>query len=253
MHKAIIVLLFFVWGCCPRALFKPQEAQPPPLAATFSIVAYDPATGELGIVVASRLVSVGAVVPWAEAGVGAVATQSLANTSYGPSGLELLKQGVAPQQTLEQLLKGDDEPDVRQVGIIDAHGHAASFTGKQCLAWAGHKVGRHYAVQGNILTGPQVLDAMAEAFDIAEGDLGDRMLAALAAGEAAGGDKRGKQAAAMLIVRKDGGYGGFNDRYRDLRVDDHENPVAELIRIYAIHKKIFPPPRARLRDPSDIR
>ena len=144
---------------------------------------------------------------------------------------------------LQKLLSADKNRDRRQVGIVDAKGRAATFTGRQCSAWAGGKTGEHYCVQGNILAGPGVIDAMATAFEKATGDLGERMIAALLAGQKAGGDKRGKQSAALYIVRKGAGYGGFNDRYRDLRVDDHTQPIRELLRIYRLHKRIFAPPR----------
>ncbi len=213
-----------------------------PPVATFSIVARDTATGELGIAVQSKFVAVGSVVPWAKAGVGAVATQSWANTRYGPVGLELLNQGASAKKTIEILTKADRHRNRRQVGVISIDGNASTFTGTKCLAWAGGKTGKNYAAQGNILTGPEVVDAMAEAFEKAEGDLGERLIAALRAGQKAGGDKRGRQSAVLLVVRKGWGYSGLNDRYRDLRVDDHPTPIEELARVYAIHKKIFPPP-----------
>ena len=213
-----------------------------PPVATFSIVARDTATGELGIAVQSKFVAVGSVVPWAKAGVGAVATQSWANTRYGPVGLELLNQGASAKKTIEILTEADPHRARRQVGVISIDGNASTFTGTKCLAWAGGKTGKNYAAQGNILAGPEVVDAMAEAFEKAEGDLGERLIAALRAGQKAGGDKRGRQSAALLIVRKGWGYSGLNDRYRDLRVDDSPTPIEELARVYAIHKKVFPPP-----------
>ena len=216
------------------------ESPVAPNIATFSIVAYDPETEEWGVAVQSKFVAVGAVVPVAKAGVGAIATQAFANTTYGPKGLELLGKGKSAQETLELLVKDDPRRERRQVGIVDAKGGTATFTGEKCLAWAGGREGKHYVVQGNILAGKGVVDAMAETFEKTEGDLGNRLLAALAAGQRAGGDRRGRQSAALLIVKKNGGYAGYNDRYRDLRVDDHAEPIKELQRIYALHKKVFP-------------
>jgi uncharacterized Ntn-hydrolase superfamily protein len=196
-------------------------------------VAYDPDKKEWGIAVASRVLAVGAVVPWAKAGAGAVATQSYANTTYGPRGLELLAEGKSAEEVIKLLTDADDRKAVRQVGIVDAKGEAATFTGEKCLAWAGGKTGKHYTCQGNILTGPEVVEAMAKAFEESKGPLAWRLVTALEAGEKAGGDKRGKQSAAVYVVREKGGYGGYNDRAVDLRVDDHEKPVEELARILA--------------------
>ncbi len=204
------------------------------LTGTFSIVAFDPKTGDLGVAVASKFLAVGSVVPYAQAGVGAIATQSFANTTFGPKGLALLKKGLTPSQVLKQLLANDKDRELRQVGIVDAKGRAAAFTGKKCLPWAGHIVGKGFAVQGNILAGEQVVKAMAKAFQETQGELAERLMAALEAGEQAGGDARGKQSAAILVVRKRAGYGGFDDRYIDLRVDDHPEPVKELRRILTI-------------------
>ena len=209
------------------------------MIATFSIVAYDPAHGDLGIAVQSKFLAVGAVVPWAQAGVGAIATQSYANTSYGPEALQLLAAGLSAEETLARLLAADEDRELRQVGIVDAQGRAAAFTGAECLAWAGHRVGPHYACQGNILVSEATVEAMASTFETASGPLADRLLAALAAGQAAGGDRRGQQSAALLVVREHGGYGGFNDRYLDLRVDDHPQPIAELQRLLDLHKLYF--------------
>lgn len=210
--------------------------------STFSIVAYDPKTGELGVAVQSKFLSVGAVVPWAKAGVGAIATQSYANTTYGPEGLQLMARGLDPGQVLEQLTTADPERELRQVGAVDARGRAAAFTGKKCLPWAGHVVGENFACQGNILASRRVVEDMARIFMEAEGPLAERLLAALEAGQAAGGDRRGQQSAALLVVREKGGYGGFNDRYIDLRVDDHPHPIDELKRIYELHQLYFSPP-----------
>ncbi len=208
-----------------------QPLQP---TSTFSIVAFDPKTGDLGVAVASKFLAVGSVVPYAKAGVGAIATQSFANTTFGPKGLELLRKGLTPSQVLKQLLASDKDREFRQVGIVDAKGRAAAFTGKKCLPWAGHIVGKGFAVQGNILAGEQVVKAMAKAFQETQGELAERLMAALEAGEQAGGDARGKQSAAILVVRKGAGYGGFDDRYIDLRVDDHPEPIKELRRILNI-------------------
>jgi uncharacterized Ntn-hydrolase superfamily protein len=202
-----------------------------PTSGTFSIVAFDPKTGDLGVAVASRVLAVGAVVPYAQAGVGAIATQAFANTTYGPKGLALLRKGLTPEQVLKRLLAEDKDREHRQVGIVDAKGRAIAFTGKKCLPLAGHLVGKGYAVQGNILAGEQVVKAMAQAFESTKGELAERLMAALEAGESAGGDARGKQSAALLVVRKGGGYGGFDDRYIDLRVDDNPEPVKELRRL----------------------
>jgi len=213
--------------------------------ATFSIVAADPKSGDLGVAVASRFLAVGAVVPWAEAGVGAIATQSFANVAYGPDGLAALRAGKSAAETVAALTAADAGRDRRQVGLVDAGGRPATFTGATCFAWARGRTGDHWAAQGNILAGPEVLAAMGKAFEAArasgEGELAEWLLAALRAGEAAGGDKRGKQSAALLVVRRKGGYGGGNDRYVDLRVDDHADPVAELARILKLHRKVFPP------------
>jgi uncharacterized Ntn-hydrolase superfamily protein len=210
-----------------------------PVVATFSIVARDPETGELGVAVQSKFIAVGAVVPWAKAGVGAIATQSYANTTYGPRGLELLAKGAAPEDVLKELTSDDPLRERRQAGIVDAKGKSATFTGKECMAWAGGAAEENVCVQGNILAGEAVTAGMLKAFKESKGDLGDRLIAALGAGQDAGGDSRGKQSAALLIVREGWGYGGFNDRYRDLRVDDHPEPIAELKRVYDLHRAIF--------------
>ena len=199
--------------------------------ATFSIVGRDPATGELGVAVASRFFAVGTVVPWARAGAGAVATQSFANTTYGPRGLDLLARGATAKETLELLLRGDPDREKRQVGIVAADGSSATYTGKGCNAWAGGRSGPGYAAQGNILAGEAVVAAMEEAFLATKGNLAERLFAALAAGDSKGGDARGRQSAAILVVKDGAGYGGYTDRAIDLRVDDHPNPFAELRRL----------------------
>jgi len=211
--------------------------------STFSIVAFDPKNGDLGVAVQSKFLAAGAVVPWAKAKVGAIATQSWANTSYGPKGLELLSLGLSAPEVVEILIAEDEGRDLRQVGIVDAQGRAAAYTGKGCFEWAGHVIGPGYACQGNILAGPRVVEAMAEAFERNEGELAHRLVAALEAGQAAGGDRRGQQSAALLVVREKGGYGGFNDRYVDLRVDDHPEPIKELKRLLSLYELYFFKPR----------
>ena len=213
-----------------------------PVVATFSIVAYDPDTKELGVAVQSKFIAVGSVVPWAKAGVGAVATQSYANTTYGPKALDLMSQGVEPEKVMSLLTDIDRKAADRQVGLVDAKGRSATFTGDRCNAWAGGIKGENFACQGNILAGEDVVKNMAKSFQESKGDLGERLIAALAAGQEAGGDSRGMQSAALLIVRDGWGYGGFNDRYRDLRVDDHAEPIKELKRVYDLHREIFPKP-----------
>jgi len=201
---------------------------------TFSIVACDPANGDLGIAVASKFPAVGAVVPWARAGVGAVATQSWANTDFGPEGLQLMGSGLPAAAALDAVLEPDDDREERQVGFVDAGGGAASFTGANCMNWAGGVTGDGFAAQGNILAGEGVVAALASTFTVTEGDLCDRLLAALLAGDRAGGDRRGKQSAALLVVRAGGGYEGRNDRYIDLRVDDHREAPTELARLFTV-------------------
>jgi len=201
---------------------------------TFSIVGFDTETKDLGVAVASKFIAVGALVPWAEANVGAIATQALANISYGPRGLELLRRGYSAKKVLQILISDDPQREERQVGIVDSKGEAAAFTGSKCYPYAGHIIGENYAVQGNILTGPEVLEEMAKAFEQTKGELVDKLLAALEAGDKAGGDRRGKQSAAIIVVREKGGYGGYTDRYVDLRVDDHPEPVQELKRLFKI-------------------
>src|SRR5437868_8478169 len=214
---------------------------------TLSIVGRDPQTGELGIAVQSKFLAVGAVVPWAKAGVGAIATQAWANTSYGPRGLELLANGLPAAETIAQLTNEDEGRASRQVGIIGASGEPATYTGDECFPWAGGHTGEHYTCQGNILVGEDTVLAMARTFEQVTGALCDRLVAALAAGQAAGGDSRGQQSAALLVVRAGGGYGGFNDRSIDLRADDRPQPIEELQRILQLHKLyLFPP------DPADI-
>ena len=201
------------------------------LISTFSIVAADPDAEELGIAVASRFFSVGSVVPWAKANVGAVATQSFSNTSFGWRGLELLEKGATPEEVMEILLRNDDDPDRRQVGIVSSDGKSSTYTGIKCLPWAGGRSGPNYAIQGNILAGESVVTAMEKTFLETKGTLAERLYAALLAGDEQGGDARGKQSAALLIVKESAGYGGYTDRAIDIRVDDHSQPFKELGRL----------------------
>jgi uncharacterized Ntn-hydrolase superfamily protein len=216
---------------------------------TFSIVAYDPDEGAWGVAVASKFLAAAAVVSWARAGAGAVATQAYAKVSFGPNGLGMLASGKSAQETLDRLLEGDPGQATRQIGLVDVRGGAAAHTGVDCTAWAGHRIGVGFACQGNILTGPEVLEAMAETFMTAPGELADRLLAALDAGDRAGGDRRGKQAAGLLVVRADGGYGGDNDRYLDLRVDDDPAPITKLAHLVKLHHLFFGEPRPEDRLP----
>lgn len=206
------------------------------LVATYSIAAYDPTNGDLGVAVQSRFLAVGAVVPWARTGVGAIATQAWANTSFGPDGLRLLEGGAGAQDALDTVVAADEGREHRQLGIVDARGNAATYTGSACHDWAGGRTGPGYAAQGNILVSRATVDALAETFEATSGPLAGRLIAALAAGQAAGGDSRGMQSAAILVVREHGGYNGFNDRYMDLRVDDHPSPIEELRRLMGLHQ-----------------
>ncbi|CAM3554372.1 DUF1028 domain-containing protein [Aeromicrobium ponti] len=211
---------------------------------TFSIVGFDPKEKEWGIAVQSKFLGVGAVVPFAKAGVGAVATQSYANTSYGPRALQLMEEGKTAEEALEIITKDDPEKELRQVGLLDAMGNPATFTGEGCYNWAGGMTGPHFAAQGNILVDEKTVQAMGQTFISTEGSLAERLLASLNAGQSAGGDSRGQQSAALLVVKEAGGYGGFNDRYIDLRVDDHPEPITELIRIYHLQQLYFAPSKA---------
>lgn len=204
-----------------------------PPVATFSIVAIDPANGDLGVTVASRYFSVGSVVPWAEAGVGAVATQANVNVGYGPRAIELLKQGLTAPQVLKKLQAEDtfDGKDGRQIAIIDAKGNIAAYTGPVAQKWAGDKQGKTWSAQGNILVGEQVVEAMGRAFESTQGELAEKLFAALKAGDDAGGDSRGRQSASLLVVRKQGGRNTNNDRYIFINADDHPEPVKELRRL----------------------
>lgn len=204
---------------------------------TFSIVAYDSVTHELGVAVQSKAFSVGPAVAWAEADIGAIATQATTNESFGPRGLDLLRAGLESEQVLSLLLDADPGREDRQIGIIDACGHGVNFTGSRCLVWAGGKTGQGYACQGNILASEDVVTAMAEAFENTEGELAERLLQALVAAQAAGGDRRGMQSAALLVVRPSEMHPEYRHRYVDLRVEDHTDPINELIRVYRIHEK----------------
>ncbi|MFC3041143.1 DUF1028 domain-containing protein [Virgibacillus xinjiangensis] len=206
---------------------------------TFSIAGYDPQTKELGVAVQSKFIGVGSVVPWAEAGVGAIATQAFANPAYGPEGLALLKEGKTAQEAIDLLIERDEGREDRQVGIVDALGRAATFTGGKCFNWAGGITGEHYAAQGNILVNEETVKAMGDTFENTSRPLAERLLLALEAGQQAGGDSRGQQSAAVYVVKEQGGYLGANDRYIDLRVDDHKEPIKELIRIYHLHQLYF--------------
>lgn len=209
--------------------------------ATFSIVAYDANRQEWGVGVQSKFLAVGAVVPWAQAGVGAVATQSYANVTYGPEGLKSMSGGNSAQATVDALTGADEQAELRQVGMVDSQGQAAAFTGSGCHDWAGHLVGEGYCCQGNILI-PGTVEAMAERFEQVRsgpGELADWLVEALAAGQAAGGDSRGRQSASVLVVREGGGYGGNNDRYLDLRVDDDPEPIERLRALVGMHHLYF--------------
>jgi uncharacterized Ntn-hydrolase superfamily protein len=238
------------------------------LAHTYSIVAYDSATGDLGVAVQSKFPNVGGIVPWGRAGVGAVATQSLGNTAYGERGLDLIAQGASAEEALRIVMRTDTMLQDRQVGMVDARGNAASFTGTSTFDWAGGRVGpggagtreaggarvggkgdvivgHGYAAQANIMVSDQTVKNLAETFERTRGSLADRLMAALKAGQAGGGDKRGMQSAALLVVRKNGGYLGANDRFIDIRVYDAVDPIAELERLLALHKLHFFPSEPR--------
>lgn len=214
----------------------PTSAKPSMPVATFSIVARDPATGELGVAVQSHWFSVGSVVPWAEAGVGAVATQSFVQPSYGPMGLALMKQGIAPKDALAQLLAADAQRDVRQVAFVDVLGRVAVHTGAKCIPGAGHHAGEGFTTEANLMLTNEVPDAMAIAFTAAKGPLAERMLAALEAAQRAGGDARGKQSAAILVVRAKATDKPWTDRIVDLRIEDHAEPLKEMRRLLTLHR-----------------
>lgn len=207
--------------------------------STFSIAALDRSTGEFGVAVASKFLAVGSAVPWAKAGVGAIATQAWANLSYGPTGLALLEQGLAAEEVVRRLTEEDNDREHRQLGVVDRSGNAAAWTGKECFNWAGHRTGNGYTCQGNILVAAAVVDAMAAAFERTSGQLPERLVTALEAGQVEGGDSRGQQSAAIYVVKEKGSYGGFIDRYIDLRVDDHPAPIVELRKLLEMHRLYF--------------
>src|SRR5512146_404506 len=211
-----------------------------PRVATFSIAACDLDAGQWGVATQSKFLAVGSVVPWAAPQVGAIATQAYANPRYGPDGLALLREGLSAQAVVDRLTAGDERRDERQLGVVDARGGSASFTGSGCLDWAGGRTGPCFAAQGNILAGAETVDALAEAFAATAGrPLAERLLECLAAAQAAGGDRRGQQSAALRVVERDGGYGGLSDLLVDLRVDDHPQPIVELDRLYGMHALLF--------------
>jgi uncharacterized Ntn-hydrolase superfamily protein len=262
-------LSFSLFSLPASRLSAQLPTAPPPhfqrLAHTYSIVGWDSATGDLGVVVQSKFPNVGGIVPWAKAGVGAVATQSLSNTAYGERGLELLASGATAEEALRAVMKTDTMLQDRQVGIVDARGNAASFSGGNTFDWSGGRVGapggkgslaggkgqvlvgRGYSAQGNILVSDQTAKNLAETFERTRGSLADRLVASLKAGQAGGGDKRGMQSAALLVVRKNAGYLGANDRFIDIRVYDAPDPIAELERLLALHKLHFFP-----SEPQDL-
>jgi uncharacterized Ntn-hydrolase superfamily protein len=207
--------------------------------STYSLVACDLDRAEWGVATQSKFLAVGSVVPWAEAEVGAVATQSYANPRYGPEGLALLRQGLSAEEVATRLTEADEGRAQRQLGIVDANGGSATFTGDECHDWAGGRTGDGYAAQGNILVSGETVDALAESFESSTGSLAERLIDALAAAQAAGGDKRGQQSAALIVVRRDGGYAGLSDVVVDLRVDDHEAPIEELRRLHGLHRQLF--------------
>lgn len=222
------------------------------LVATFSIVAADPETGEVGVAVQSKFLAVGSVVPWAKANVGAVATQSWANTAYGPEGLAFLEKGLSPEEVIDKLVADDSGRSLRQVAVINSEGEASAFTGHECYDWAGHKIGKHHSCQGNILVSEKTVSEMSKVFEESEGPLAERMLKAISAAQHAGGDSRGKQSAAVYVLQEGAGYGGYNDVKVDLRVDDHPEPIEELQRLYELHKMYAAPSEEKLAIDGDV-
>ena len=210
------------------------------VVATYSIVACDPVASQWGVAVQSKFLAVGSVVPWAEPHVGAIATQSWANPRYGPDGLELLRSGQTAEEAVAALTGADEGREHRQLGVVDSSGRAATFTGKECQDWAGGRTGECYAAQGNILVSAATVDALAATFESnSHLELAERLIECLAAAQAAGGDRRGQQSASLLIVEKDAGYAKLSDTVVDLRVDDHERPIAELRRLFSLHRQLF--------------
>ena len=214
---------------------------------TYSIVARDPQTGDFGIAVQSKFLAVGAVVPWARAGVGAIATQAFANVAYGPQGLDLLGDGHAADEVMRRLVAADDGREHRQVGVVDAQGRSATHTGRDCFAWAGGRTGENFAAQGNILADAPVVDGLVDTFLAGGPPFPELLVACLAAAEEAGGDRRGRESASLLVVRQAGGFGGGNDRWIDMRVDQHEDPIGELARVLAFQRLYYDRP-----DPADL-
>lgn len=245
---SILALIAFSFGL---SLVLLRPADPGPLVSTFSIVAIDPENGDVGVAVQSKFPNVRPVVPWAKAGVGAIATQSFANTSFGPRGLSLMENGATAEEAMRILIGTDSARQSRQVGIIDRFGNAASWTGLECFDWAGGVagktwgkpgeivVGKGFAAQGNILVSKPTVEAMARTFEQTKGSLADRLVAALVAGGKAGGDRRGEQSAALLVKRRGGSYDGTTDDYIDISIYDHPTPLKELERLYALHKLFF--------------
>jgi uncharacterized Ntn-hydrolase superfamily protein len=248
IFRSLIALLAFVAGAW---LVRTDGRQADPFVSTFSIVAVDLENGDVGVAVQSKFPNVRPVVPWAKAGVGAVATQSFANTSFGPRGLSLMENGATAGEAMRILISTDSARQTRQVGIIDRFGNAASWTGLECFDWAGGVagtswgkpgeivVGKGFAAQGNILVGKPTVEAMAKTFESTKGSLADRLVAALVAGGKAGGDRRGEQSAALLVKRTGGSYDGTSDDYIDISIYDHPTPLKELERLYALHKLFF--------------
>lgn len=211
-----------------------------PVVATYSIVACDLDAGQWGVAVQSKFLGVGSIVPWAVPGVGAIATQAYANPRYGPNGLELLREGLSADDTVARLTEADGDRDHRQLGVVDAEGRGATYTGSACMDWAGGTAGPCFAAQGNILVGAETVEALSRTFNATAGrPLAKRLLECLAAAQAAGGDRRGQQSAALLVVQADAGYGGLCDAVVDLRVDEHPEPIVELARIFAMHDLLF--------------
>jgi len=211
-----------------------------PVVATYSIAACDLEAGQWGVAVQSKFLAVGSVVPWAEPGVGAIATQAYANPRYGPDGLALLRDGLSASEVVERLTAADDGRAERQLGVVDRNGDSASWTGPKCNDWAGHSTGPGFAAQGNILVGEETVAALSATFEAnAHLPLMQRLIECLAAAQAAGGDRRGQQSASLLVMQRDGGYAGLSDILVDLRVDDHEHPIEELRRIYGLHRRLF--------------
>jgi uncharacterized Ntn-hydrolase superfamily protein len=211
-----------------------------PIVATYSIAACDLETGQWGVATQSKFLAVGSVVPWAEPHIGAIATQAYANPRYGPDGLALLREGLSAEQVVERLTAADDDRNHRQLGVVDGHGGSASYTGSECMDWAGGKTGPGFAAQGNILVGAETVDALASTFQASAGKaLAQRLIDCLVAAQAAGGDRRGQQSAALLVVEKDGGYASLTDVLVDLRADDRPDPITELRRLYHLHDLLF--------------